>query len=176
MAAIESNLIVNYLTKQKSQHRQTTEDNLMMQTGFATRQRSSHKRYKQADIQPGDRIGRLTVQGPAPRINGARASVCMCVCEKVITRRDSTLKMARDQEMEASCGCARNQGALKKKIEEAIALRQSRLTPEEFAQVERICAERRNPNNKDREEAILCVIADRTVGEMVCHQGLTDTI
>jgi len=84
--------------------------------------------------------------------------------------------MARYEGMEASCGCAKNQGALKRKIGEALALRQSHLTAEEIAQVERICAERRRPSRQDREEAILCVIADRTVGEMVCHQGTTETI
>lgn len=137
---------------------------------------TSRRRGREVELRPGDKIGRLTVLSKGERINGALASVCRCECEKIITRRDSTLRIARDQGMEASCGCAKNQGGLKKKIEEALALRQTRLTPEETAQVDRICAERRKPSRRDREEAILCVIADRPVGEMVCHQGTTETI
>jgi hypothetical protein len=139
-------------------------------------QRTRRERCKETDLRPGEKIGRLTVLGKAERINGSYASICKCECEKIIARRNSTLRMARDQNMEASCGCARNQGGLKKKIEDAVALRHSKLTPEEFAQVDRICAERRKPCRRDRAEAVLCVIADRPVGEMVCHQGATETI
>lgn len=148
----------------------------MMQTMLFVERVTGRRRRREAEIRSGDKIGRLTVLGSAERINGALASLCRCECENIITRRNSTLRMARYERMEASCGCAKNQGTLKKKIGVALALRQSHLTPEEIAQVERICAERIKPSRQDREEAILCVIADRPVGEMVCHQGTTETI
>lgn len=148
----------------------------MMQRVLVLERRYHRRRRWEVELRPGDKIGRLTVLGKAERINGSPASVCKCQCETIIARRNSTLRMARDHNMEASCGCAKNQGGLKKKIEEALALRQTHLTPEEFAQVDRICAERRKPSRRDRQEAVLCVIADRPIGEMVCHQGTTETI
>lgn len=123
----------------------------------------------------GKRFGRLTViEALPPKVYRKAVEpvvLCVCDCGNRVSRRIRFLGNY------SSCGCfnhlslARQAQTLRQET-----LRSTLLTREELDQVDRIVAERRRPSSVDRLDAIDCVIADRKVGEMICHGGETFTL
>lgn len=131
-------------------------------------------------IEAGLKFGKLTVIGIRKFVSNGKTkmvALCLCECGQRVERNHRSIRASIQKNCMSSCGCFDKQLASKAAMEGRKDRLDVPMTIEELLQVERIVSERRGKTSfRDREEAKACVLADRRVNEMVCHDGAVNSL